>query len=56
MGQGLCDSPNMGSEESYQDMVCLSAIEEPRRGGLGKIELSIRETRVYRLYLKGNEI
>jgi hypothetical protein len=50
LGRGLCDGPITGSEESYQDVVCQNAVEEPRRGDLGPIGLLIYENRVYRLY------
>ena len=50
-GTGLCDGPMTGSEEFYQDVVCLSAIEEPRIGDLGPIELQIHEKKVSRLYI-----
>ena len=51
LGRGLCDGPIMGSEESYQDLARLNGIDEPRRGGLDLIALSIHDNRVYRLYL-----
>ena len=48
----LCCWVEAFATESYQDLVYLSAIEEPRIGGLGQIALSIHDKRVYRLYLR----